>query len=130
MLLGCFSCAWQREMPYHGRLYVSARHICFHSNVLLKDIKVSCSEHGAGSTGRGTGGSREHGDIVCPPPGTGCGPCHLHLSPQKDQHSAAGAQRSQHPHGQGGEGESGDSGDRGSLTWGYSECPGPLGFGL
>ncbi|KAF4805498.1 GRAM domain-containing protein 2-like protein [Turdus rufiventris] len=40
VLLGCFSCAWQREMPYHGRLYVSARHICFHSNVLLKDIKA------------------------------------------------------------------------------------------
>ncbi|XP_032938123.1 GRAM domain-containing protein 2A-like isoform X5 [Catharus ustulatus] len=40
VLLGCFSCAWQREMPYHGRLYVSARHICFHSNLLLKDIKA------------------------------------------------------------------------------------------
>ncbi|XP_057232849.1 GRAM domain-containing protein 2A-like isoform X1 [Malurus melanocephalus] len=39
-LLGCFSCAWQREMPYHGRLYVSSRHICFHSNLLLKDIKA------------------------------------------------------------------------------------------
>uniref|UniRef100_A0A8C0VL69 GRAM domain-containing protein 2A-like n=1 Tax=Cyanistes caeruleus TaxID=156563 RepID=A0A8C0VL69_CYACU len=40
MLLGCFSCAWQREVPYHGRLYVSSRHICFHSNLLLKDIKA------------------------------------------------------------------------------------------
>ncbi|XP_039552785.1 GRAM domain-containing protein 2A-like isoform X2 [Passer montanus] len=40
VLLGCFSCAWQREMPYHGRLYVSSRHICFHSNLLLKDIKA------------------------------------------------------------------------------------------
>uniref|UniRef100_A0A674GFX4 GRAM domain-containing protein n=1 Tax=Taeniopygia guttata TaxID=59729 RepID=A0A674GFX4_TAEGU len=39
-LLGCFSCAWQREMPYHGRLYVSSRHICFHSSLLLKDIKA------------------------------------------------------------------------------------------
>ncbi|XP_068853562.1 GRAM domain-containing protein 2A-like [Aphelocoma coerulescens] len=40
VLLGCFSCAWQREMPYHGRLYVSSHHICFHSNLLLKDIKA------------------------------------------------------------------------------------------
>ncbi|TRZ15112.1 hypothetical protein HGM15179_011972 [Zosterops borbonicus] len=40
VLLGCFSCAWQREVPYHGRLYVSSRHICFHSNLLLKDIKA------------------------------------------------------------------------------------------
>ncbi|XP_058714845.1 GRAM domain-containing protein 2B-like isoform X2 [Poecile atricapillus] len=40
VLLGCFSCAWQREVPYHGRLYVSSRHICFHSNILLKDIKA------------------------------------------------------------------------------------------
>ncbi|KAM6113482.1 GRAM domain-containing protein 2A-like [Phoenicopterus ruber ruber] len=39
-LLACFSCAWQREMPYHGRLYISSRHICFHSSLLLKDIKA------------------------------------------------------------------------------------------
>uniref|UniRef100_A0A8C3PTC4 GRAM domain-containing protein n=1 Tax=Calidris pygmaea TaxID=425635 RepID=A0A8C3PTC4_9CHAR len=40
VLLGCFSCAWQREVPYHGRLYVSSRHVCFHSSLLLKDIKA------------------------------------------------------------------------------------------
>ncbi|XP_050766758.1 GRAM domain-containing protein 2A-like [Gymnogyps californianus] len=39
-LLACFSCAWQREVPYHGRLYISSRHICFHSSLLLKDIKA------------------------------------------------------------------------------------------
>ncbi|KAM6041542.1 uncharacterized protein VSU04_014737 isoform 2-T2 [Chlamydotis macqueenii] len=39
-LLACFSCAWQREVPYHGRLYISSRHLCFHSSLLLKDIKV------------------------------------------------------------------------------------------
>ncbi|XP_064031064.1 GRAM domain-containing protein 2A-like isoform X7 [Pogoniulus pusillus] len=39
-LLACFSCAWQREMPYRGRLYISSHHICFHSSLLLKDIKV------------------------------------------------------------------------------------------
>lgn len=66
MLLGCFSCAWQREMPYHGRLYVSSHHICFHSNLLLKDIKVGWSGCVAGGTGRGTGGSREHSDTACP----------------------------------------------------------------
>ncbi|XP_068012539.1 GRAM domain-containing protein 2A-like isoform X2 [Melanerpes formicivorus] len=39
-LLACVSCAWQREMPYHGRLYISSHRICFHSSLLLKDIKV------------------------------------------------------------------------------------------
>lgn len=63
------------------------------------------------------------------PPGTGRGPCRLHLSPQKDQHSAAGAQRNQHPHGQGGEGETGDSaGGRPHLgLFGVSWSPWALG---
>ncbi|XP_015742049.1 GRAM domain-containing protein 2B-like isoform X2 [Coturnix japonica] len=39
-LLGCFSCAWQREVPYHGRLYVSSGHLCFHASLLLRDIKA------------------------------------------------------------------------------------------
>uniref|UniRef100_A0A8C4XSL7 GRAM domain-containing protein n=1 Tax=Falco tinnunculus TaxID=100819 RepID=A0A8C4XSL7_FALTI len=39
-LLACFSCAWQKEVPYHGRLYISSHHICFHASLLLKDIKV------------------------------------------------------------------------------------------
>uniref|UniRef100_A0A669QLG9 GRAM domain-containing protein n=1 Tax=Phasianus colchicus TaxID=9054 RepID=A0A669QLG9_PHACC len=39
-LLACFSCAWQREVPYHGRLYVSSGHLCFHASLLLKEIKV------------------------------------------------------------------------------------------
>lgn len=39
-LLACFSCAWQREVPYHGRLYVSSGHLCFHASVLLRDIKA------------------------------------------------------------------------------------------
>lgn len=61
------------------------------------------------------------------PPGTGRGPRRLHLRPQKDQHGAAGAQRNQHPHGQGGEGESGDRAGS-SLTRGCLECPGPRGL--
>ncbi|XP_075380473.1 uncharacterized protein LOC142420433 isoform X2 [Mycteria americana] len=40
VLLACFSCAWQREVPYHGHLYISSHHICFHSSLLLKDIKA------------------------------------------------------------------------------------------
>ncbi|XP_019327018.1 PREDICTED: GRAM domain-containing protein 2-like [Aptenodytes forsteri] len=40
VLLACFSCAWQREVPYHGRLYISSHHVCFHSSLLLKDIKA------------------------------------------------------------------------------------------
>ncbi|XP_074893597.1 uncharacterized protein LOC142035408 isoform X2 [Buteo buteo] len=39
-LLACFSCAWQREVPYHGRLYITSYHVCFHSSLLLKDIKA------------------------------------------------------------------------------------------
>ncbi|XP_031460579.1 GRAM domain-containing protein 2A-like isoform X1 [Phasianus colchicus] len=39
-LLACFSCAWQREVPYHGRLYVSSGHLCFHASLLLKEIKA------------------------------------------------------------------------------------------
>ncbi|OPJ77558.1 GRAM domain-containing protein 2-like [Patagioenas fasciata monilis] len=40
VLLGSFSCAWQREVPYRGHLYISSRHVCFCSSLLLKDIKV------------------------------------------------------------------------------------------
>ncbi|XP_049663519.1 GRAM domain-containing protein 2A-like [Accipiter gentilis] len=39
-LLACFSCAWQREVPYHGRLYITSHHVCFYSSLLLKDIKA------------------------------------------------------------------------------------------
>ncbi|XP_025064112.1 GRAM domain-containing protein 2B-like isoform X3 [Alligator sinensis] len=39
-LLDSFSCAWQKEVPYHGRLYVSQNYVCFHCSMLLKDVKV------------------------------------------------------------------------------------------
>lgn len=54
-LLGCFSCAWQREVPYHGRLYISSQHICFHASLLLKDIKVGWRWARAGGSGGGHG---------------------------------------------------------------------------
>lgn len=50
-LLACFSCAWQREVPYHGRLYVSSGHVCFHASLLLKDIKVGAAAGTWGSRG-------------------------------------------------------------------------------
>lgn len=53
-LLACFSCAWQREVPYHGRLYVSSGHVCFHASLLLKDIKVGAAAGTWGSR-RGSG---------------------------------------------------------------------------
>uniref|UniRef100_A0A1A8FRL1 Wu:fi13g07 n=1 Tax=Nothobranchius korthausae TaxID=1143690 RepID=A0A1A8FRL1_9TELE len=39
-LIHAYVCALQREVPYHGRLYVTEAHACFHSSVLLKDTKV------------------------------------------------------------------------------------------
>ncbi|CAD5197443.1 unnamed protein product [Musa acuminata subsp. malaccensis] len=38
-----YSCALERSFLYHGRMYVSAWHICFHSNVFSKQIKVVIS---------------------------------------------------------------------------------------
>ncbi|PKA61566.1 C2 and GRAM domain-containing protein [Apostasia shenzhenica] len=35
-----YSCALERSFLYHGRMYVSAWHVCFHSNVFSKQIKV------------------------------------------------------------------------------------------
>ncbi|XP_057777107.1 BAG-associated GRAM protein 1-like isoform X2 [Salvia miltiorrhiza] len=35
-----YSCSLEISFLYHGRMYVSARHICFHSNVFSKQIKV------------------------------------------------------------------------------------------
>ncbi|XP_048351864.1 GRAM domain-containing protein 2B-like isoform X2 [Sphaerodactylus townsendi] len=39
-LLDTFSCAWQREVPYHGRLYISHNHICFYCSMLRREVKV------------------------------------------------------------------------------------------
>ncbi|KAJ8493950.1 hypothetical protein OPV22_015671 [Ensete ventricosum] len=36
-----YSCALERSFLYHGRMYVSAWHICFHSNVFSKQMKVA-----------------------------------------------------------------------------------------
>ncbi|XP_037837864.1 GRAM domain-containing protein 2A-like isoform X2 [Kryptolebias marmoratus] len=35
-----FTCSLQREVLYHGKLFVSDYHICFYSSVLLKETKV------------------------------------------------------------------------------------------
>lgn len=68
-LLACFSCAWQREVPYHGRLYISSGHVCFHSSLLLRDIKVGWGwTWGQWLWWGGTGSSQGHGDPAWPPP--------------------------------------------------------------
>ncbi|KAE9450448.1 hypothetical protein C3L33_17660, partial [Rhododendron williamsianum] len=36
-----YSCALEMSFLYHGRMFVSAWHVCFHSNVFSKRIKVS-----------------------------------------------------------------------------------------
>ncbi|KAG6503815.1 hypothetical protein ZIOFF_036139 [Zingiber officinale] len=38
-----YSCALERSFLYHGRMYVSTWHICFHSNVFSKQMKVIIS---------------------------------------------------------------------------------------
>ncbi|XP_023821311.1 GRAM domain-containing protein 2B [Oryzias latipes] len=35
-----FTCALQKEVLYHGKLFVSEHHVCFHSSVLFTDTKV------------------------------------------------------------------------------------------
>lgn len=35
-----FTCALQKEILYHGKMYVSNNYICFYSSVLLKETKV------------------------------------------------------------------------------------------
>ncbi|KAI7809131.1 hypothetical protein IRJ41_000256, partial [Triplophysa rosa] len=35
-----FTCALQKEVIYHGKMYVLQHHVCFHSSVLLKETKV------------------------------------------------------------------------------------------
>ncbi|KAL1252017.1 hypothetical protein QQF64_019813 [Cirrhinus molitorella] len=39
-LLHAYVCALQKEVPYHGRLYITDSSLCFFSSVLLKDTKV------------------------------------------------------------------------------------------
>ncbi|XP_028282824.1 GRAM domain-containing protein 2B-like isoform X2 [Parambassis ranga] len=35
-----FTCALQKEVLYHGKLFISENHVCFFSSVLLKETKV------------------------------------------------------------------------------------------
>ncbi|CDQ95123.1 unnamed protein product [Oncorhynchus mykiss] len=42
-LTHAFTCALQKEVLYHGKLFVSVNYVCFYSSVLLKDTKVRCS---------------------------------------------------------------------------------------
>ncbi|XP_033506026.2 uncharacterized protein LOC117271761 [Epinephelus lanceolatus] len=44
-----FTCALQKEVLYHGKIFVSEKYVCFHSSVLLKETKVvlsACSVSG------------------------------------------------------------------------------------
>ncbi|XP_049453332.1 uncharacterized protein LOC125901628 isoform X3 [Epinephelus fuscoguttatus] len=44
-----FTCALQKEVLYHGKIFVSENYVCFHSSVLLKETKVvlsACSVSG------------------------------------------------------------------------------------
>ncbi|XP_077777885.1 uncharacterized protein LOC144326048 isoform X2 [Podarcis muralis] len=39
-LLQTFSCAWQRDVPYHGCLYISENHVCFYCSMVHREVKV------------------------------------------------------------------------------------------
>ncbi|XP_054889101.1 GRAM domain-containing protein 2B-like [Poeciliopsis prolifica] len=39
-LMHTFTCSLQREVLYHGKLFVSENNVCFYSSVLLKETKV------------------------------------------------------------------------------------------
>ncbi|XP_032382077.1 GRAM domain-containing protein 2B isoform X4 [Etheostoma spectabile] len=39
-LIHAYICALQKEVPYHGRLYITDTNACFYSSVLLKNTKV------------------------------------------------------------------------------------------
>ncbi|KAF4076535.1 hypothetical protein AMELA_G00216130 [Ameiurus melas] len=39
-LIKAFTCALQKEVLYHGKMYVTHQHVCFYSSVLLKETKV------------------------------------------------------------------------------------------
>jgi uncharacterized membrane protein len=51
-----YSCALERSFLYHGRMYLSAWHMCFHSNVFAKQMKVNSCAWGGGRGGGGGGG--------------------------------------------------------------------------
>ncbi|KAJ7308355.1 hypothetical protein JRQ81_008893 [Phrynocephalus forsythii] len=40
-LLETFSCAWQQELSYHGRLYISHHHVCFYCSMIRREVKVT-----------------------------------------------------------------------------------------
>ncbi|KAM9849099.1 GRAM domain-containing protein 2B isoform 2-T2 [Aulostomus maculatus] len=40
-LIHAYICALQKEVPYHGRLYITESNACFYSSVLLRDTKVT-----------------------------------------------------------------------------------------
>eukprot|EP00850_Spirogloea_muscicola_P000883 SM000003S11128 [mRNA] locus=s3:1164169:1170142:+ [translate_table: standard] len=45
VVLHTFSCGLERSFLYHGRMYISAWHICFHSNLFKKQLKMRRSQH-------------------------------------------------------------------------------------
>lgn len=40
VVIHSYSCALERSFLYHGRMYLSAGHVCFHSNVFAKHMKI------------------------------------------------------------------------------------------
>lgn len=42
-LTHAFTCALQKEVLFHGKLYISEHHVCFHSSVLLRETKLAIS---------------------------------------------------------------------------------------
>ncbi|XP_029309442.1 GRAM domain-containing protein 2A-like isoform X2 [Cottoperca gobio] len=55
-----FPCALQKEVLYHGKLFVSENYVCFYSSVLLKDTKVTLGHIKVVIPASSIGGVKKH----------------------------------------------------------------------
>lgn len=94
-----YICALQKEVPYHGRLYITDSNLCFFSSVLLKDTKVRKPRSSLSLRTSGAAGLTAH-------PCVAGGPSRLQRElPEEAEHRAARAQRHLCADGRRGEGQ-------------------------
>lgn len=101
--LPAYICALQKEVPYHGRLYITDTHACFYSSVLLKDTKVDTNQLSIRPLFCLVSQSDLFCVCVC---FTGSYSSFLHPQSEEAEHSFAGAQCLVRPHHRGRKGQS------------------------